>query len=212
LAGLAQDCPGLLTLCGDAGDERTAAEAVALAGAPISVLVNNVGIAGPTALPEDITLDEWNTSLRVNLTSHFLFARAVIPGMKAAGSGLIVNISSTSARTGLPMRLPYVVTKGAVLSLTQNLARELGPFGIRVNAILPGAIRGERINRVIAAKAAALGVSVADHEASLLRYVSLRSMIDPDDIAATILFLAGPGGARITGQMLGVDGNIEWEE
>ena len=212
LAGLMHDCPGLVTLCADAGDERTAAEAVKLAAAPVDVLVNNVGIAGPTANPEDITLDDWNLSLRVNLTSHFLFARAVIPAMKAARAGLIVNISSGSAKTGLPMRLPYVVTKGAVLSLTLNLARELGPHGIRVNAILPGAIRGERINRVIAAKAAALGVSAADHEASMLRYVSLRTMVEPADIAAMILFLAGPGGQRISGQCLGVDGNSEWEE
>lgn len=212
LAGLLRDCPGIMVLCGDAGDERTAAEAVAAAGAPVDVLVNNVGIAGPTASVEDITLGDWNTSLRVNLTSHFLFARAVIPGMKAAGSGLIVNISSGSAKTGLPLRLPYVVTKGAVISLTLNLARELGPHGIRVNAILPGAIRGERINRVVAAKAQALGVPVAEHEASLLRYVSMRTMVEPDDIAATILFLAGPGGVRISGQMIGVDGNVEWEE
>ncbi len=212
LAGLLHDCPGLVTLCADAGDERTATEAVSLAGGPVDLLVNNVGIAGPTAHPEDISLDDWNTSLRINLTSHFLFARAVIPGMKAARVGLIVNISSGSAKTGLPMRLPYVVTKGAVLSLTMNLARELGPHGIRVNAILPGAIRGERITSVIAAKAAALGVSVADHEASMLRYVSLRTMVEPADIAAMILFLAGPGGQRISGQRLGVDGNSEWEE
>ncbi len=212
LAGLARDCPGMMTLCADAGEERTAAEAVRLADAPVDVLVNNVGIAGPTAHPEDITLDDWNTSLRVNLTSHFLFARAVIPGMKAARAGLIVNISSGSAKTGLPMRLPYVVTKGAILSLTMNLARELGPHGIRVNAILPGAIRGDRITSVVAAKAAALGVPVAEQEASMLRYVSLRTMVEPSDIAAMILHLASPGGARISGQMLGVDGNSEWEE
>jgi NAD(P)-dependent dehydrogenase (short-subunit alcohol dehydrogenase family) len=212
LAGLVRDCPGVMTLCADAAQEQTAVDAVRMAGAPVDVLVNNVGIAGPTAQPEDITLDDWNHALKVNLTSHFLFARAVIPGMKTARAGLIVNISSGSARTGLPMRLPYVVTKGAVLSLTMNLARELGPHGIRVNAILPGAIRGERIARVIAAKAAALGVPVADHEASMLRYVSLRTLVEPEDIAAMILFLASPGGARISGQSLGVDGNSEWEE
>ena len=146
------------------------------------------------------------------MTSHFLFARAVIPGMKAQKSGLIVNISSGSAKVGLPLRLPYVVSKGAVLSLTMNLARELGPHGIRVNAILPGAIRGDRINRVIDAKAAALGVDRAEYEKGLLRYISMRTMVEPDDIAATIAFLASPGGARISGQMIGVDGNVEWEE
>lgn len=212
LAGLAAACPGLVTIEADAGAEADVQRVVAAAGGPVDVLVNNVGIAGPTAAAEDVTLDQWNDSLRVNLTSHFLFARAVIPAMKARRSGLIVNISSGSARTGLPLRLPYVVSKGAVLSLTLNLARELGPHGIRVNAILPGPIRGDRIDRVIAAKSAALGQSVAEYEASMLRYVSLRCMVEPDDIAAMILHLAGPGGQRISGQMLGVDGNIEWEE
>ncbi len=212
LAETASLHPSIETVAGDVGDEGDVGRAVAQAGDRVDVLVNNVGIAGPTARAEDVTLAEWNESIRVNLTSHFLFARAVIPGMKAAGRGLIVNISSGSAKVGLPLRLPYVVTKGAVLSLTMNLARELGPFGIRVNAILPGAIRGDRINRVIDAKAKALGVDRAEYEKGLLRYISMRTMVEPDDIAAAIAFLASPGGARISGQMLGVDGNIEWEE
>ena len=203
--------PSIETVAGDVDDEGDVGRAVAQAGDRVDVLVNG-GIAGPTARAEDVTLADWNESIRVNLTSHFLFARAVIPGMKAVGSGLIVNISSGSAKVGLPLRLPYVVTKGAVLSLTMNLARELGPFGIRVNAILPGAIRGDRINRVIDAKAKALGVDRAEYEKGLLRYISMRTMVEPDDIAAAIAFLASPGGARISGQLLGVDGNIEWEE
>jgi NAD(P)-dependent dehydrogenase (short-subunit alcohol dehydrogenase family) len=212
LKHLSDQVPGIETITADAGDEDDVAAVVARAGERVGLLVNNVGIAGPTAAAEDVTLADWNESLRVNLTSHFLFARAVIPLMKRQKSGLIVNISSGSAKVGLPLRLPYVVTKGAVLSLTMNLARELGPHGIRVNAILPGAIRGERIGRVIAAKAAALGVAQAQYEEGLLRYISLRTMVEPEDIAAAILFLASPGGARISGQSLGVDGNIEWEE
>ncbi|MFN3641890.1 MAG: SDR family oxidoreductase [Gemmobacter sp.] len=211
LASLGAEYPGLTTIEADAADEGDVAMVAAAAGA-VDVLVNNVGIAGPTAAAEAIALADWNEVLRVNLTSHFLFARAVIPGMKSRGSGLIVNVSSSSARTGLPLRLPYAVSKGAVLCLTQTLARELGPHGIRVNAILPGAIRGARITRVIAAKADALGIPAAEYEAALLRHVSMRCLVEPEDIAATILFLAGPGGQRITGQMLGVDGNIEWEE
>ncbi|MFN6979379.1 MAG: SDR family NAD(P)-dependent oxidoreductase, partial [Gemmobacter sp.] len=126
LASLAAECPGLTTVEADAGDEGDVAMVAAAAGA-VDVLVNNVGIAGPTAQAEALALADWNEVLRVNLTSHFLFARAVIPGMKVRGSGLIVNISSSSARTGLPLRLPYAVSKGAVLCLTQTLARELGP-------------------------------------------------------------------------------------
>lgn len=212
LAELAAATSGIITLAGDVGEESTVASVVALAGGRVDLLVNNVGIAGPTRAVEDISLADWNESLRINLTSHFLFARAVIPAMKARKSGLIVNISSGSAKVGLPLRLPYVVSKGAVLSLTMNLARELGPHGIRVNAILPGAIRGDRINRVIDAKAAALGVDRAEYEKGLLRYISMRTMVEPDDIAATIAFLASPAGARISGQMIGVDGNVEWEE
>lgn len=215
LRSLEAEIPGIKGIEADAGDEAAIArvfEHVASAFGGLDVLVNNVGIAGPTAAAEDVSLADWNESIRINLTSHFLFARAAIPAMKAQGGGLIVNISSGSAKVGLPMRLPYVVTKGAVLSMTTNLARELGPFGIRVNAILPGAIRGPRIERVIQAKAEALGVDPKEHERNMLRYISMRTMVEPDDIAATIEFLASPGGSRISGQLIGVDGNIEWEE
>ena len=96
--------------------------------------------------------------------------------------------------------------------MTTNLARELGPYGIRVNAILPGAIRGERLDRVINEKAKALGKSPANHAKSLFKYISLRCPVEPEDIGAMILFLASPRGAKITGQLIGVDGNVEWEE
>ena len=205
----------LLLVAGDASDEGDVAKVIGTAQQAwggVDVLINNVGIGGPTAEPEDITLDQWNETLRVNLTSHFLFARATIPIMKKAGSGLIVNISSSSAKTGLPLRLPYVVSKGAVMSLTSNLARELGPHGIRVNAILPGPIRGPRIMNVIAAKAKAMNIDPAKYEQDMVRYISLRTMVDPDDVSAMIEFLASPAGHRVSGQLIGVDGNIEWEE
>jgi NAD(P)-dependent dehydrogenase (short-subunit alcohol dehydrogenase family) len=215
LKSLEAEVPGTRGIAADIGDEKAVAaifDHIGSALGGLDVLVNNVGIAGPTAAAEDVSLVDWNESLRVNLTSHFLCARAAISAMKAQGSGLIVNISSGSAKVGLPMRLPYVVTKGAVLSMTTNLARELGPFGIRVNAILPGAIRGPRIERVIKAKAEALGVDPKEHEKSMLRYISMRTMVEPDDIAAMIEFLASSAGGRISGQLIGVDGNIEWEE
>lgn len=207
--------PDIVSLHGDVGDESVVdqifEEAEARFGA-VDVLVNNVGIAGPTAAVEDVTAADWATTLRANLTSHFLCARRAVPKMKVMGSGLIVNISSGSAKVGLPLRLPYVVSKGAVLSLTLNLARELGPYGIRANAIMPGAIRGARIQNVIRSKANALGITPSEYERTLLRYVSLRTMVEPEDIAAMILFLASPAGRRVTGQVIGVDGNIEYEE
>jgi NAD(P)-dependent dehydrogenase (short-subunit alcohol dehydrogenase family) len=214
VAAYASARPDIAVLEGDVGDERTVERVFAEAErrhGPVDVLVNNVGIAGPTAAVEDISTADWAQSLQANLTSHFLCARRAVPNMKARGSGLIVNISSGSAKVGLPLRLPYVVTKGAILSLTTNLARELGPHGIRVNAILPGAIRGERIQRVISAKAKALGVPAADYERDMLRYVSLRTLVEPEDIAAMIVFLASPAGCRVTGQLIGVDGNVEYE-
>jgi NAD(P)-dependent dehydrogenase (short-subunit alcohol dehydrogenase family) len=212
---LQQERPDIAAITGDVGEEQVVEALVAEAErrfGGVDVLVNNVGIAGPTAPVEKVSTDDWDATLRTNLTSHFLCIRRVVPAMKRQGSGLIVNISSGSAKVGLPLRLPYVASKGALLSLTLNLARELGPCGIRVNAILPGAIRGPRIQRVIAAKAQALGVAAADYEKTLLRYVSLRTMVDPQDIAAMIAFLASPAGRHITGQSIGVDGNVEYEE
>ncbi len=206
---------GLVAAQADVAREADVEHAFQIAEArhgPVTVLINNVGVAGPTAPVEAVSLLDWERTLAANLTSHFLCIRRAVPAMKAAGGGLIVNISSGSAKVGLPLRAPYVVSKGAVLSLTMTLARELGPAGIRVNAILPGAIRGERLGRVVRDKAAALGVEVADYERSLLRYVSLRTMVEPDDIAATAVFLASDAGARISGQLIGVDGNVEWEE
>jgi NAD(P)-dependent dehydrogenase (short-subunit alcohol dehydrogenase family) len=178
----------------------------------VELLVNNAGIAGPTVHAEDISDADWSETLGVNLTGQFLCAREVIGGMKEARRGLILNISSSSARTGLPLRLPYAVSKAAVLSLTTNLARELGPYGIRVNAILPGAITGERLEKVIAAKSAALSMTPDDYAKSLFRFISLRCPVKPEDIAAMVLFLASPQGEKVSGQLIGVDGNVEWEE
>lgn len=212
---LQSERPDICGLAGDVSAEKTVEELFQMAESRfggIDVLVNNVGIAGPTSPVESISTAEWNATLAANLTSHFLCVRRAVPGMKARGGGLIVNISSGSAKVGLPLRLPYVVSKGAVISMTMNLARELGPHGIRVNSILPGAIRGARIQRVICEKAQALRVSPEDYERSLLRFISLRTMVDPEDIAAMILFLASAAGRRITGQAIGVDGNIEYEE
>jgi NAD(P)-dependent dehydrogenase (short-subunit alcohol dehydrogenase family) len=179
---------------------------------PVSVLVNNVGIAGPTAAVEDVTLADWNRTMAANLTGHFLCIRRAVPAMKAAGGGAIVNISSGSAKVGLPLRVPYVVSKAGVLSLTTTLARELGPAGIRVNAILPGAIRGDRINRIIREKADALGIEAKEYEQSMLRYISMRTMVEPEEIAAMAIFLASDTGRHVSGQCIGVDGNTEWEE
>ena len=131
--------------------------------------------------------------------------------MKTQKFGSIVNVSSMSAVVGLLMRLPYAVSKAAVLSLTQNLARELGPFNIRVNAILPGLIEGDRVRRVIAAKAKALSTSEGEYETELLRYTSMRTMVTAEDIASMALFLASDASRRVSGEMIAVDGHLQYE-
>ncbi len=177
----------------------------------LDVLVNNAGIAGPTAAAADVTPEDWDRTMAVNVGGQFYCARRAIPAMRAAGGGSIVNISSTSARTGLPYRLPYAVSKFAVMGLTETLARELGPDGIRVNTILPGAINNQRVRDVIRDKAAALGVAAADYEAELLSFISLRTMVEPEEIANMAVFLSSAAGHHISGQAIGVCGNVEYE-
>ena len=131
--------------------------------------------------------------------------------MKAAGGGSIINISSTSGRTGLPMRVAYAVSKHAVMGLTETLARELGPAGIRVNTILPGWMNNERNRRVVAAKSEALGITPEEYKEAGLKFVSLRTMIEPVEIANAALFLCSEAGQHISGQELSVRGNVEYE-
>jgi NAD(P)-dependent dehydrogenase (short-subunit alcohol dehydrogenase family) len=177
----------------------------------IDVLVNNAGIGGGHAAVEDISDENWDRSLAVNLTGMFYCVRAVVPQMKARRSGCIVNISTGSVRTGLPNRLPYVASKHGVMGLTQNLARELGPSNIRCNAILPGLIDNPRGRALVQRAADEAGKSFEEFEAEMLRYISMRTWIDPLEIGDTAVFLASHAARHITGQFLGVCGGAEWE-
>lgn len=175
----------------------------------LDVLVNNAGIAGPTARLEETELSEWNQTIAVNLTGPFLCARRAVPLLKANGGGSIVNLSSAAGRLGFPLRTPYSASKFGVIGLTETWAMELGPSNIRVNAILPGIVAGERQERVIAAKAASYGIAHEEMRQRLLAKVSLRSMVTAQDIANQILFICSPAGAAISGQSLSVCGNVE---
>jgi NAD(P)-dependent dehydrogenase (short-subunit alcohol dehydrogenase family) len=177
----------------------------------IDVLVNNAGISGPTAAIEDIAWRDWERTLRVNVGGMFLCIQAAIPLWRRNGGGTAINISSTSARTGLLERLPYVVSKVAVHGLTLNVARELGPLGVSCNALLPGMVDNERGRRLIEDAARQGGVSYDQAMAESLKYISMRSAIDPAEVGALCLHLASPAGARISGQLIGVCGNAEWE-
>lgn len=175
----------------------------------LDVLINNVGIAGPTAAAEDVTPEAWQTTLAANLHSHFYCARRAIPLLKAAGGGSLISLASTAGLMGYPMRSPYSTSKWAVIGLVKTLAMELGEFNIRVNAICPGSVEGPRMDRVIAAEAQATGLPEAAVREGYARQASLRTFVRPADIAHLALFLCSPAGERISGQALSVDGNIE---
>jgi NAD(P)-dependent dehydrogenase (short-subunit alcohol dehydrogenase family) len=175
----------------------------------LDALINNAGIAGPTGGVDEISPDDWRRCLDVGLTGQFLCARRAVPLIKAAGGGSIVSMSSAAGRHGYAFRTPYSAAKFGVIGFTQSLAKELGPHGIRVNAILPGIIEGPRIENVISARANQLGISHEEMTGRYLQNISLRRMTSPYDVAAMVAFLLSDAGHNISGQSLGVDGNVE---
>lgn len=175
----------------------------------IDVLVNNAGIAGPAGFLEDLSPDEWRRCLSVNVDGAFLCARQALPWMKAQGAGSIINLASNAGILGFPMRSPYAASKWAIVGLTKSLAMEAGPFGIRVNAIAPGSVEGDRLERVIEAEAEARNLSAEAIREDYYRTSSLRTFVTADDVAAMALFLVSDAGAKISGQVIPVDGHTE---
>ncbi|GBD43342.1 Dihydroanticapsin 7-dehydrogenase [bacterium HR40] len=188
--------------------ERLFAAALAALGG-LDILVNNAGIAGPTGPVESLDLAGWKHCLAVNLDGTFLCTRRAVPELVKAGGGSIVNLSSTAGLFGFPNRTPYATAKWGIIGLTKTLAMELGPRGIRVNAICPGPVEGPRIERVIAADAQVTGRSIEETRAAYLRTNALRTFVEARDIANMILFLCSDLGRRITGQAIAVDGGTE---
>jgi NAD(P)-dependent dehydrogenase (short-subunit alcohol dehydrogenase family) len=175
----------------------------------LDVLVNNAGIAGPTARVEDVTPQALEQTLAVNVSGQFHCARHAVPLLKAAGGGSILNLSSIAGRLGFPMRSPYAASKWAVIGFTKSLAIELGETGIRVNAILPGHVDSERFRRVVKAKADATGATFEQVRGEFLGVVSLKRNVSSEDIANMALYLASPFGASITGQAISVCGDVQ---
>ena len=173
------------------------------------VVISNAGIGGPAGPLEDLDFDDWQRCLSVNLDGAFLTCRWAARVMKGQGAGLILLTSSVSGLFGFPFRTPYVAAKWGIVGLTKALASELGPHGIRVNAICPGAVEGPRMDRVLAMEAAARGISEDDVRAGFTEGVALRRFVTADEVAAMALFLASPGAAAISGQALAVDGHTE---
>ncbi len=175
----------------------------------VDVLVNNAGTKGPTAYIEDVDPAEWGACLAVSLDSHYRCARRVAPLLKAQRRGTIIEISSMAGMYGYGMRTPYAAAKWALIGLTKSLAIELGPFGVTCNAICPGSVRGDRIDRVIAAEATQRGV---DPQVVADEYVagqSIKRLVEPSEIADMCLFLSSPAARMVSGQAIGVDGHTE---
>ncbi len=175
----------------------------------LDILINNAGIAGPTAAVEDVTDADWDRCIAVDLSGTFYMTRRAVPMLQKSAAGSIINIASTAALFGYPLRSPYAASKWGMIGLTKTWAMELGPDGIRVNAICPGSVKGERIDAVIKRDAESRGASPESTRERYLRQTSMRTFVTGDDIAAMALFLASADAKRVSGQVIAVDGNTE---
>ncbi len=184
-------------------------EAAAALGGELDVLVNNAGIAGPTGRVEEIHPEDWDRCLDVCLTGQFNCVRLAVPLLRQSRNPSIVNLSSAAGRFAFPLRTPYAAAKWAVIGFTKSLSRELGADGIRVNAVLPGIVAGDRQRRVLEAKAQQRGLTFAQMEEAAFSAASIKDYVTARQLADQILFLASPRGRTISGQSLAVDGDLQ---
>jgi NAD(P)-dependent dehydrogenase (short-subunit alcohol dehydrogenase family) len=175
----------------------------------LDCLVNNAGIAGPTGRVDSLKPEDWDRTLAINITGQFNCARLAVPHLQKSANPSIINLSSAAGRFGFPLRSPYAASKWAVIGFTKSLSMELGEFGIRVNAIQPGAVKGERIRRVFEAKAKARGVSMEEMQRIALAQASIKEMIQPQHLADMIVYLASPTARTISGQAIAIDGDLQ---
>jgi NAD(P)-dependent dehydrogenase (short-subunit alcohol dehydrogenase family) len=175
----------------------------------LDVLVNNAGIAGPTGKVDEIAPEDWDRTLAIDITGQFNCTRLAVPHLRQSRNASIVNLSSAAGRLGFPLRAPYAAAKWAVVGFSKSLAAELGPEGIRVNAIQPGIVSGERIDRVMENKAKARGISPAEMLKEALSVVSMRTTVTPQQIADTIVFICSERGRTISGQAISVCGDTQ---
>ena len=212
LRKLAKTVPTLTRSKADVSDRRQVArlfkEALAALGG-LDALINNAGIAGPTAKVEAIAPEDWDQCLAVNITGQFNCTRLAVPHLRKSKNPSIVNLSSAAGRLGFPLRTPYAASKWAVVGFTKSLAAELGPDGIRVNAIQPGIVEGERIRRVFESKARARGIPYEAMMKEALSVVSMRTTVTPQQIADTIVFICSKRGRTISGQAISVCGDTQ---
>ena len=175
----------------------------------IDALINNVGIAGPTGSLEKLKSKDWEKTLHVDVNSHFYFTKKAIPLIKKSKNGSIINISSTAGILGFPLRSPYAASKWAIIGVTKTLAMELGRFNIRVNAVCPGTIKGDRMKRVIRDKAKFTKVSTKSIEKDFISMSSMKKWIMEEDIGKMCSFLISDDSSKVSGQVISVDGHTE---
>jgi NAD(P)-dependent dehydrogenase (short-subunit alcohol dehydrogenase family) len=203
---------GLLTRPCDIGDRQEIAAMVADAAARlggIDVLINNAGIGGPTKPVQDLDPADWDAVLKVNLTGAFDVTRNAIPHLIRAGGGAVINMASAAGRFGYANRSPYTASKWALIGFTKTLSMELGEHAIRVNAIAPGAVAGERAERVFQGRMQTTGKSLEEVKRLAMAGQSLKALVDPNDIAQLAVFLASDAAKSISGQVLPIDGDMQ---
>jgi NAD(P)-dependent dehydrogenase (short-subunit alcohol dehydrogenase family) len=212
LERLEHEIPGVLTATCDIANraevERVVTDGIAALDG-LDVLVNNAGIAGPTAPVEEVDPDDWDKVIQINLTATFDVTRLAVPHLKQSAAGVIINISSVAGRFGYANRCAYSATKWGLIGFTKTLSIELGQYGIRANAILPGLVAGERLQQVIEGRAQVSGQSVEQVTGRAMANQSIKRLVDPRDIAALAVFLASDAGKAISGQMLSIDNDIQ---
>lgn len=175
----------------------------------LDVLVNNAGIAGPTSGIEEMHPEDWDRCVAICLTGQFNCTRLAVPHLRNSKNASIVNISSAAGRLGFAMRTPYAAAKWGVIGLTKSLSVELGPDDIRVNAILPGLVAGDRQRRVLEAKAQQRGISYSEMERTAFSYTSIKDYVTPEQIADQILFMCSSRGRTISGQAISICGDTQ---
>lgn len=215
LAEAAAALPGIGTMLCDVADPVACDAFVARASRAmggVDILVNNAGISGPAAPIQDIRTEDWKRCFEVNVDGQFYMARAAVPHLKASGGGSLICMASVAGKYAFPLRSPYAASKAAVISLARTLSVELGPDHIRVNAIAPGVVAGDRIRRVFTDRAATRGITYEEMETIALRAVSMKTMVEPQEIADLVIFLCAPTGRSITGQVMSICGGLEYTE